>query len=53
LPGALGDTAQARSLWVYAVIVYSATTMLVWLSLAVHAIYWLPYKFYPWEMLWR
>lgn len=31
-----------------AVILYSATVHFVWLNFAEHALYWLPYRWYPW-----
>ena len=33
------------------VIVYSLTVLLVWLLFGDHAFAWLPYKFYPWELI--
>ena len=41
-----------KSFWTLSVIVYGAMTLLVWLFFASHAFAWLPYRFYPWVMLW-
>ncbi len=50
LPNALQQV--NRKLWLWAVIIYSAAVMFVWLVFAVHAYAWLPYQFYPWVWLW-
>jgi hypothetical protein len=53
LPDALGRVGQSRALLVVAVVGYSAAVLLVWLFFADHSFAWLPYKFYPWEVLWQ
>ena len=53
VPDAFGKPLQRNAGWVYAVIIYSAMVLFVWLVFATHSFYWLPYKFYPWEMLWQ
>ena len=53
LPDALGRPGEANSGLVYAVVSYSTAVHFVWLSFAVHSVYWLPYQFYPWVWLWR
>ena len=52
LPDALGQRNGQNVIWVYAVVGYSATVLLVWLLFADHAFAWLPYQFYPWVLLW-
>lgn len=52
LPDAFGLSCEGNALWVYAVVGYSATVHFVWLFFAAHAVYWLPYQFYPWVWLW-
>jgi hypothetical protein len=47
LPEALGRSNIAKTLCVLAIIVYSATVLLVWLQFAAYASEWLPYKFFP------
>ena len=41
---------QARAS-VFVVVLYSALVQFVWLNYAVHAEYWVPYRFYPLELL--
>lgn len=48
LPQAMGF---ARSLWVWMVLVFYASVMFVWLHFATHADAWIPYRFYPLELL--
>lgn len=52
VPDAMGRPGGANTLWVYAVVGYSATVHFVWLFFATHAYLWLPYQFYPWVWLW-
>jgi EpsG-like putative glucosyltransferase len=52
LPNALGKRDGRNSLWVRAVVVYSAAVLFVWLFFGSHAEAWLPYQFYPWVWLW-
>lgn len=51
-PDAMGRSGEAKALWVYLIIAYSATVHIVWLFLSTHAYLWLPYQFYPWVWLW-
>ena len=51
LPIVLGSGNGGRELWVGFVVMYYATVHFVWLNFATHAQYWLPYKFYPFELL--
>jgi hypothetical protein len=53
LPDAMGRPGQANAVWVYAVLGYSASVHFVWLFFATHSVLWLPYKFYPWVLLWQ
>jgi hypothetical protein len=46
LPAAVSRGGQDRLVKV-AVIGYAAIIQFVWLNYATHAVYWLPYKFYP------
>lgn len=51
LPDALGKAhSRATVLWI---VVYSFAVQFVWLNFASHAMYWLPYQFFPWVALWR
>lgn len=52
LPDALGRPGRRNALLVHAVIAYSALVLLVWLVFGSYSWAWLPYRFYPWEMLW-
>ncbi len=38
---------KSRNLGRFLIIVYAAMVLFVWLNYAVHARYWLPYRFYP------
>lgn len=51
IPDAFGRSAAERSVWVVAVLAYYAAVQFVWLEFAVHSRYWLPYRFYPFELL--
>jgi hypothetical protein len=51
LPDALGTPGKRNKIWVYLAIFYSALVLFVWLFFATHSFAWLPYKFYPLEML--
>jgi hypothetical protein len=52
VPDAIGRTDGAKKFLVYAVVVYSASVHFVWLFFSTHSFLWLPYKFYPWVLLW-
>jgi len=51
LPHVLGPANGGLRLWILFVIMYYATVQFVWLNFASHAEYWLPYRFYPLELL--
>lgn len=52
LPDVFGRPGGANSAWVFLVLFYYATVMAMWLLFAVHAEFWLPYLFFPWDWLW-
>lgn len=52
LPDIFGDRA-GRQGWVNVVVSYSVLVQFVWMFFAVHASFWIPYRFYPWEVFWR
>ncbi len=49
LPDAAGRPAMAVG-WISA---YSGAVLFVWLFYAVNAKFWIPYRFYPWELAWQ
>jgi hypothetical protein len=50
LPYAFPDRGRPNGSIVIAVLSYSALVQYVWLTQAAHAVYWLPYRFFPfWE----
>lgn len=51
LPQALSLGPRSALLIRQSVVVYSLAVLLVWLLFADHAFAWLPYKFYPWELI--
>lgn len=51
LPDALGVRGRRNLLWLILIVAYSAAVLLTWLIYAVHAEHWLPYQFYPFEVL--
>ncbi len=51
LPEALGQANGKNAGWVMAVIGYYAAVEFVWLNFADHAYAWLPYRFYPLEIM--
>ena len=53
VPDAFGRPGARNAVWIYVVVVYSATVQFVWLFFATHSGYWLPYQFYPWVWLWQ
>ncbi len=53
LPNALGKPDGLNGTLVRWVVAYSAAVLFVWLFFATHAVYWLPYQFYPWVALWN
>jgi len=53
VPNALGLHDGKNTMWVYVVVIYSASVHFVWLFYADTAFAWLPYQFYPWVWLWQ
>ena len=53
LPRVLGKRNGKNAVWVYAVVLYSATVLFTWLTYANMAYAWIPYKFYPWIWFWQ
>jgi hypothetical protein len=51
LPHAISIGPRSEQLLVYAVVTYSMIVLLVWLLFGVHSFAWLPYRFYPWELI--
>lgn len=52
LPDAMGRSAVGVRRWVCGVVAYCFAVHFVWLIFSAHSIYWIPYRFYPWEWLW-
>ena len=53
LPDALGRTGGKNTIWVYAIVAYSAAVLFGWLFFADNSSGWLPYQFYPWVWMWK
>jgi len=53
VPDAMGKRGNKKTIWVYTIVVYSATVQFIWLNYAQTAFAWLPYQFYPWVWLWQ
>jgi hypothetical protein len=51
LPQAISVGPKSENLLRQSVIAYSLLVLLVWLLFGDHAFAWLPYKFYPWELI--
>jgi hypothetical protein len=51
VPDVFGRGVRNTQAWAGAVILYYSAVLLTWLNFADHAGYWLPYRFYPLEML--
>jgi hypothetical protein len=49
LPEALGRPGFSNNAWVLAVLGYYAAVQFVWLNFAIHARWWVPYRFFPLE----
>ena len=49
LPEVLGHPRTLNKGWVALVVLYYGVVLFVWLNFAVHAEYWIPYRFYPLE----
>lgn len=52
VPSAMGRNSKSQFLWTIGVITYCFAVQFVWLFYAAHSLYWLPYKFFPWEWIW-
>jgi hypothetical protein len=52
IPDVLGRPGRGNVGWVLMVLLYGLAVMLVWLLFAKHSFAWLPYRFYPWELVW-
>jgi hypothetical protein len=50
-PDAFGRTRLDRTVLLLGVVLYYSAVQFVWLNMATHASAWLPYRFYPLEML--
>ena len=53
LPDAVGKAGQRNAVWVYGIVAYSAAVLFVWLFFADNVSGWLPYRWYPWVLLWQ
>lgn len=53
VPEALGRRGADNTVWVYGIVLYSASVLLVWLLFSEWSKAWLPYQFYPWQLLWN
>lgn len=51
LPVVLGGATGEVKQWTLLVLLYYAAVLFVWLNFATHAKYWLPYGFYPLELV--
>jgi len=51
LPRALSTGPNGEGFLRRSVVAYSLAVLLVWLLFADHAFLWIPYKFYPWELI--
>ena len=51
LPDVLGKQNGGKPIWVALVLAYYCAVQFVWLNFASHAKYWLPYRFYPLELI--
>jgi hypothetical protein len=51
VPEALSTGIKSYSLFFWSVVTYSLSVLLIWLFFATHAYAWVPYRFYPWELL--
>jgi hypothetical protein len=51
LPRAMSSGPRSELFIRQSVVAYSLTVLLVWLLFGDHAFAWLPYRFYPWELI--
>lgn len=52
-PDAMVVSGRSTAWWVSLVVSYCAAVQFVWLFFADTAFAWVPYKFFPWEWLWK
>lgn len=52
-PDAMVVNGGSKAWWVSLVVAYCAAVQFVWLFFADTAFAWVPYKFFPWEWLWK
>ena len=52
LPDAVSGREAGRRQIALGIVVYYALVLFVWLMFGTHAVYWLPYRFYPTEVFW-
>jgi hypothetical protein len=53
LPVAMSKKTNSKLPWVVGILLYSMIVQFTWLLYADHRDSWLPYKFYPWQLLWN
>ena len=53
VPEVLGSSGKRKQLWEFAIILYGASTLFMWLFFASNVSGWLPYKSYLWDALWQ
>ena len=53
VPEVFGRSVKRRRLWAFAIVLYAASTLFIWLFFASNVAGWLPYKSYLWESLWQ
>jgi hypothetical protein len=53
IPDALASSNAGKLFWTTSVVFYSTAVLFVWLIFGDHAVYWLPYQFYPWVWFWQ
>jgi hypothetical protein len=52
-PDAMVVSGGSKAWWVSLVVAYCVAVQFVWLFFADTAFFWVPYKFFPWEWLWK
>lgn len=52
LPDSIGVTTRNIQILTALVVIYSSAVLFIWLFFADTSYEWIPYKFYPWEVLW-
>ena len=51
LPNVMAEVRARNPVWVRRIMFYYGAVLFVWLNYATHARYWIPYRFYPFEVL--